>query len=53
MSLLRGLLTALLLRSVGAVLSHVAVAIAMLILWLDTMAFGPDAAGDLEFLLAM
>lgn len=53
MNTLRGVLAALLLRSLGAVLSHLAVAIGMLVLWIDPMAFGPDTAGNLELLMAL
>ena len=53
MTLLRSLAAILLLRSVGAVLSHAAMAIVMAMLWVDPMVFGSGVARNIEFLLVM
>lgn len=51
MRLLRALLAALLLRSLGAVLAHAVIAATMALLWWNPMIFGPDVAGDMEIML--
>lgn len=53
MNILRTVVTAVVLRTLGAVLSHAAVATAMAILWVNPMAFGPEAADDVELLLVL
>lgn len=51
MNVLRSLATMLLLRTVGAVLSHLLVAAAMMALWIDPMFFGPEVASNVDPIL--
>ena len=53
LNLIRGLLTTLLLRKLGAVVSHAAIAIVMAMLWIDPTVFGLGAARQVEFMLVL